>query len=67
MQREGRDVTTKEKSIKPIKALPEDTSRGDIVEELRHLEPGVTGAAAAAQDSPPSFSDLLTETVATGP
>ena len=30
-------MTTKEKAIKVIEALPDDASLGDIVEELRHL------------------------------
>jgi hypothetical protein len=52
-QREkGEPVTTKEKAIRVIEALPDDASLGDIVEELRQLEPEGVGELSEEHDRP---------------
>jgi hypothetical protein len=45
-------MTTKEKAIKVIEALPEDATLGEIVEKLRHLEPENTGGPSTEQEKP---------------
>lgn len=45
-------MTTKKKAIKVIEALPDDASLGDIVKELRHLEPDAVGERSKEEEKP---------------
>ena len=58
-------MTTKDRAIKVIEDLPEDATLGEIVEELRHLEPEDAHEPSGEQDEPlPSGGawDLLEHT-----
>lgn len=45
-------MTTKERAIQVIEALPEDATLGEIVEKLQHLNPD-TAAEPSAEQEPP--------------
>jgi len=45
-------MTTKEKAIRVIEGLPDDASLGDIMEELRHLEPDAVGEPSEEEEQP---------------